>query len=77
VRGPRGGRGAGPKTLVKELKEDKQLVLELIVAEKLGYTLNELRERMVPEELSLWAVFYDLRNQEEQAAINKAKTRRR
>jgi len=32
---------------------------------------------MVPEELSLWAVFYDLRNQEEQAAINKAKTRRR
>ena len=47
------------------------------MAEKLGYTLSEMRERMVPEELSLWAVFYDLRNQQEQAAIDKASRRRR
>jgi len=46
------------------------------VAEKLGMTLVELRERMTPEELWLWSTFYQLRRQEEQASIDKAKRRR-
>jgi hypothetical protein len=44
----------------------------MIVAEKLGYTLSELLERMTPEELLLWAAFYELRNE----AAEKAKQRR-
>jgi len=53
------------------------LILQLIVAEKLGYTLTELQERITPEELALWSVFYQLRQQEETKAMDKAKAKRR
>lgn len=59
------------------LKKDNQLLAELVVAEKLGYTLYELRDRMTPEELQLWVLFYDLKADEEKAAMDKAKRRRR
>ena len=49
----------------------------MVVAEKLGYTLTELEQRMTPEELWLWATFYELRAQEEKAAQEKAMRRRR
>ena len=49
----------------------------MVVAEKLGMTLSELGERMTPEELWLWSVFYELRTQEEKAAQEKAMRRRR
>jgi len=49
----------------------------MIVAEKLGYTLTELQERITPEELALWSAFYQLRQEEEQKAMNKAKSGRR
>ena len=48
----------------------------MIVAEKLGMTLSELGQRMTPEELWLWSVFYELRAEEEKAALEKAKRRR-
>jgi len=48
-----------------------------MVAEKLGKTLGELRDQITFEELLLWAAFYELRNQEEKAAMEKAKRRRR
>ena len=66
-----------PKALKLELSKDNQLLAELVVAEKLGYTLNELRERIVPEELELWLLFYQLRADEERKALEKAKTKRR
>ena len=66
-----------PKALKLELSKDSQLLAELVVAEKLGYTLNELRERIVPEELELWLLFYQLRADEERKALEKAKTKRR
>lgn len=66
-----------PKVTTAELAKDSQLVGELVVAEKLGYTLNELRERITPEELSLWFLFYELRRSEEQKAMDKAKRQRR
>jgi hypothetical protein len=50
-------------------------VLQLVVAEKLGLTLVELQERMTPEELWLWSVFYEYRHQEEEAAMRKARRR--
>ena len=49
----------------------------MVVAEKLGYTLTELEERMTPEELYLWAAFYQVRSDEEKKAMNKAKGARR
>ena len=59
------------------LKKDNHLLAELVVAEKLGKTLNELRELITPEELNLWVLFYELRADEEKAAMDKAKRRRR
>ena len=47
-----------------------------MVAEKLGKSLGELRDSMTFEELILWAAFYELRSQEENAAMNKARRRR-
>ena len=44
----------------------------MVVAEKLGYTLQELRQRMTLEELYLWQAFYQLRADEEKAAMDKA-----
>ena len=49
----------------------------MVVAEKLGYTLTELEERMTLEELYLWAAFYQVRSDEEKKAMNKAKSARR
>lgn len=49
----------------------------MVVAEKLGYTLTELQEKMTPEELCLWAAFYQVRSDEEKKALGKAKGARR
>ena len=48
----------------------------MVVAEKLGYTLQELMERITPEELLLWSAFYELRHEQEQAAMERARRRR-
>ena len=53
------------------------MILKLIVAEKLGMTLSALSEQMTMDELILWSVFYELRNDEERAAMDKAKRQRR
>ena len=39
-------------------------------------TLVQLREAMTPDELWLWAAFFQLQSEEEKAAIEKAKRRR-
>jgi hypothetical protein len=49
----------------------------MVVAEKLGMPLNELYDRMTPEELDLWFLFYQLKRDEEEKAIKKASKRRR
>jgi len=48
----------------------------MVVAEKLGYTLQELQERITVEELILWSAFYELRSEKERAAQEKARRRR-
>ena len=65
------------KAAKNELGKDNALIAELVVAEKLGYTLGELRQRMCPEELSLWMMFYDLRQEQEKKQMEQAKRRRR
>lgn len=46
---------------------------ELAVAERLGKTLNELREAVTAEELVLWMLFFDVKQDREQEAYDKAK----
>ena len=60
-----------------QLKNDGLLLQEMIVAEKLGYCLNDLRERVTEEELYLWAAFYELRAEEEKRVMDRAKRGRR
>ena len=47
-----------------------------MLAEKLGMTLADLRERMTLEEMTLWATFYELRNDLENEAMRKSAARR-
>jgi len=47
-----------------------------MIAKELGMTLVQLREAMTAEELWLWAAFFQLRSEEEKAAMDKAKRRR-
>jgi len=47
-----------------------------LVAKELGYTLNDLRERMTPEELLLWHSFFMLQREEEEKTVNKSRMRR-
>ena len=49
---------------------------ELAVAKELGMTLVQLREAMTPEELWLWAAFFQLQNEEQKAEMEKARRRR-
>ena len=62
--------------LAKKLKKDGQLLAELLVAKELGYTLVELREKMIPEELLIWHSFFTLQREEEEKTINKSRMRR-
>ena len=52
-------------------------MVELVVAEKLHKTLNELREQTTEAELWLWMAFFEIRQDEERKAMDKAKSKRR
>jgi len=52
-------------------------MLQMVVAEKLGYTLQELMERVTVEELFLWSAFYEIRHEQERKAVKEAQRRRR
>jgi hypothetical protein len=65
------------KAAKRELEKDNQLIAELVVAEKLGKTLVELREQMTADELLLWCMFYEIRSDQEKKQLEDAKRRRR
>ena len=46
---------------------------ELAVAERLSKTLSQLRETMTAEELLLWMLYFDVKQDREQEALEKAK----
>ena len=46
-------------------------MLQLVVAEKLGYTLAELQERATVEEMLLWSAFYEYRSDQERSAMEE------
>ncbi len=65
-----------PTAFEAALKKDTYLQTQFYVAEKLGLTLAELRSRMTEDELLGWSLYYKIRHDAEQAAIDKAKRRR-
>ena len=46
------------------------------LAKELGMTLAQLTERLTQEELVGWAAFYELKNEEEQAVMDRSRTSR-
>ena len=50
--------------------------MQLSVAFELKKTLRELQEQMTEEELFLWAAFFEYRNDEQNAAMEKSRRRR-
>ena len=52
-------------------------MLSFGVAKELGYTVQELHERLTMEELLGWSAYFNIVNQEQEKAIQAAKRRRR
>lgn len=50
---------------------------ELGVAKELGLTLRQLRREMTQEEVYLWVAYLNLINDEQEAAMEKARRKRR
>ena len=46
------------------------------VAKELGYTVQELHERITPEELLGWSAYFSVINRRQEAAMKKAQRRR-
>ena len=65
------------KALERELKADSLLMLSFGVAKELGYTVQELHERLTLEELLGWSAYFSIINQEQDAAIKRSKSQRR
>tara|TARA_B100001093_G_C26789985_1_gene998518 strand:- start:1063 stop:1239 length:177 start_codon:yes stop_codon:yes gene_type:complete len=47
--------------------------LQFFIAEKLGYTHKELRERMSVKELYTWNAYFTIKAEREEKAYEKAK----
>ena len=50
-------------------------MLKFGVAKELGYTLQELNQKITQEELILWSVYFDFLNEEQEKDIRRAKYR--
>lgn len=50
-------------------------MLQMAVAKELGHTLSELTQRVTLEELIIWSVYFDLYNEEQEAAMKKVRRR--
>lgn len=52
------------------------LRLQLGVAKELGYTLAEMNNKLTPDELVLWSVYFELLNDEQDEQMKAARRRR-
>lgn len=64
------------KALEKELEEDNWMMLSFGVAKELGYTVQELHERITPEELVGWSCYFSIINRQQNESMRKARQRR-
>lgn len=51
-------------------------MLQFGVAKELGMSLSEVRSTMTPEELLGWSAYFNVLNEDQEKAIEKAKRRR-
>ena len=59
--------------LKAELSKNNFLYLQFFIAETLGITLLELKNRMSTEELLSWNAYFELKNEREEKAYEDAK----
>ena len=59
------------------MKTDNFMMLSFGVARELGYTVQELHEKLTMEELLGWSTYFKIINQEQDKAMQAAKRRRR
>ena len=52
------------------------MMLSFGVAKELGYTVQELHDRVTPEELLGWAAYMSIVNRQQDQAMRKARQRR-
>jgi hypothetical protein len=50
-------------------------LLQLGVAKELGYSLARLNAEVTMEELMIWSVYFELQNEEQEAAMKKMRRR--
>ena len=51
-------------------------MLQFGIAKELGLTLSEVRNRMTAEELIGWSAYFQILNEDQEKALEKAKRRR-
>ena len=51
-------------------------MLSMGVAKELGYTLRRLLDEVTEEELILWSCYFQILNEDQEAAMKKASRRR-
>jgi|TARA_Y100000592_G_scaffold98700_1_gene172490 hypothetical protein len=51
-------------------------MLQFAVAKELGMSLAEVRSSMTPEELLGWSAYFQILNEDQEKAMEKAKRRR-
>ena len=51
-------------------------MLQFGVAKELGMSLSEVRSTMTPEELIGWSAYFNVLNEDQEKAMEKAKRRR-
>ena len=55
------------------MKEDNFVYLQFFIAEQLGYTHKEIREKMSVQELYAWNAYFEIKSEREEEAYEKAK----
>jgi hypothetical protein len=58
------------------MRADSWLMLSMGVAKELGMTLRRLLDEVTEEELLLWSAYFQILNEDQEAAMKKASRRR-
>ena len=53
------------------MNEDNYLYLQFFLCEKLGYTIQEFREKVTHEELIYWSSYLEIKSEREKAEYDK------
>jgi hypothetical protein len=71
-----GSAGTSRRRHTKAFETNPDLEFEFFLAEKLGKTVDELRERLSGDEFTRWYVYFGRKAQQRELAVAKARARR-